>query len=108
MVDDGAKRGLIFICLNSDIERQFEFVQQTWLNNPVFGGLDAEVDPLVGNLAKGDCVYTVQSQPMRSRVHNLERFVSVKGGAYFFLPSIRGLRYLASLDSATSAGKSSP
>ena len=103
MVDDGAKRGLIFICLNSDIERQFKFVQQTWLNNPVFGGLDGEVDPLVGNLAKGDCGYTVQSRPMRSRVHNLERFVTLKGGAYFFLPSIRALRYLASLEGSISA-----
>ena len=95
MVDDGAKRGLVFICLNSDIERQFEFVQQTWLNNPVFAGLDGEVDPLVGNLVKGDGVFTVQARPLRSRVHNLARFVTVKGGAYFFLPSIRALRYLA-------------
>lgn len=97
LVDDGAKRGLVFICLNADIERQFEFVQQTWLNNPVFSGLDGEVDPLVGNLPKGDCVFTVQAQPLRSRVHELTRFVTVKGGAYFFLPSMRALRYLASL-----------
>jgi deferrochelatase/peroxidase EfeB len=97
MVDDGVKRGLVFICLNADIERQFEFVQQTWLNNPVFSGLSEEVDPLVGNLPKGDCIFTVQAQPLRSRVHDLTRFVTVKGGAYFFLPSMRALRYLASL-----------
>ena len=94
---DGIDRGLIFICLNSDIERQFEFVQQTWINNPVFGGLAGEVDPLVGNLPKGDCIFTVQGEPLRSRVHGLSRFVTVKGGAYFFLPSIRVLNYLASL-----------
>jgi Dyp-type peroxidase family len=96
-VDDGVPRGLHFLCLNADIERQFEFVQQTWINNPVFGGLDGEVDPLVGNLTKGDEIFTVQSDPLRTRVHNLERFVTVKGGAYFFLPSLRALRYLASL-----------
>lgn len=96
-IDDGVPRGLHFLCLNSDIERQFEFVQQTWINNPVFGGLDGEVDPLVGNLTKGDEIFTVQADPLRTRVHNLERFVTVKGGAYFFLPSIRALRYLASL-----------
>jgi Dyp-type peroxidase family len=95
--DDGVKRGLHFICLNSDIERQFEFVQQTWINNPVFGGLDGEVDPLIGNLPKGDCIFTVQAEPLRTRVHGLSRFVTVKGGAYFFLPSIRALNYLASL-----------
>jgi len=32
-VHDGVERGLHFICLNADIERQFEFVQQTWINS---------------------------------------------------------------------------
>lgn len=96
-VPDSSERGLHFICLNSDIERQFEFVQQTWINNPVFGGLNSEVDPLVGNLDKGDAIMTVQADPLRTRVHNLRRFVTVKGGAYFFLPSIKALRYLSSL-----------
>ena len=96
-LDDGAERGLHFICLNSDIERQFEFVQQTWINNPVFGGLNGEVDPLVGYVDKGDAIMTVPADPLRTRVHNIRRFVTVKGGAYFFLPSIRALRYLASL-----------
>ena len=110
-VADTIDRGLLFICLNSDIERQFEFVQQTWINNPVFGGLDGEVDPLIGNIsrtestpagsgngdAQHDAIFTIQADPLRARVHNLERFVTVKGGAYFFLPSVRALRYLASL-----------
>jgi len=115
-VEDNVDRGLLFLCLNSDIERQFEFVQQTWINNPVFGGLNGEVDPLIGNIDKTetapvnplqgnsnngdaarDAMFTVQADPLRTRVHNLERFVTVKGGAYFFLPSIRALRYLASL-----------
>lgn len=96
-VDDHVDRGLHFLCLNSDIERQFEFVQQTWCNNPVFGGLNGEVDPLVGNLTKGDEIFTVPADPLRTRVHNLQRFVTIKGGAYFFLPSLNALRYLASL-----------
>ena len=37
--DDGAERGLLFICLNADIARQFEFVQQTWLLNKNFATL---------------------------------------------------------------------
>jgi Dyp-type peroxidase family len=112
-VADPIDRGLLFLCLNSDIERQFEFVQQTWVNNPVFGGLNVEVDPLIGNINKTetsanqesasngdrqrDAVFTVQADPLRTRVHNLERFVTVKGGDYFFLPSIRALRFLSSL-----------
>ena len=97
LIDDGAERGLHFICLNSDIERQFEFVQQTWINSPVFGGLYSEVDPLIGNLPKGDYLFTVQAEPLRERVHNLSRFVTVRGGSDFFLPSIRALKYVASL-----------
>jgi Dyp-type peroxidase family len=97
MVEDGVERGLHFICLNSDIERQFEFVQQTWINNPVFNGLDGEVDPLVGDLRKGDSIFTVQAQPLRRRVPGLSRFVVMKGGAYFFLPGLRALKYLGSL-----------
>jgi len=96
-VDDGAERGLHFICLNSDIERQFEFVQQTWINNPVFGGLNGEVDPLIGYVDKGDAILTVPADPVRTRIHNIRRFVNVKGGAYFFLPGIKALHYLASL-----------
>jgi deferrochelatase/peroxidase EfeB len=30
---DAVDRGLMFLCLNTDIRRQFEFVQQTWINN---------------------------------------------------------------------------
>ena len=41
-------RGIHFIALNADIVRQFEFIQQNWINNPAFGGLPAEVDPLMG------------------------------------------------------------
>jgi len=96
-VDDGQRRGLHFICLNADIERQFEFVQQTWINSPVFSGLCGEVDPLVGHLSKGDEVMTIQGDPVRTRVHNLRRFITVKGGAYFFMPGMKALRYLASL-----------
>ena len=99
-MDDGVPRGLHFLCLNADIERQFEFVQQTWINNPVFGGLNGEVDPLIGNLTKGDEIFTEQADPLRRRVHNLERFVTVKGGAYFFLPSLSALRYLANLETS--------
>ena len=46
--DDGKERGLLFMCLNTDIARQFEFVQQTWLLNRNFATLFDETDPLVG------------------------------------------------------------
>lgn len=96
-VEDGAERGLHFICLNGDLERQFEFIQQTWVNNTTFAGLHGESDPLVGNQDNTGGRFTVQDDPLRRRVHNLRSFVTVKGGAYFFLPGLKALRYLASL-----------
>jgi hypothetical protein len=38
---------------------------------------------------------TLPAEPARMRVCGFERFVRVKGGAYFFLPSMRALQYLS-------------
>lgn len=92
--DDGEERGLHFICLNADLERQFEFVQQTWINNPVFAGLEQETDPLVGDQSQCRGGFTIQADPLRLRVSGLRPFMTVRGGAYFFLPSIPALRFL--------------
>jgi deferrochelatase/peroxidase EfeB len=87
-------QGICFIALNADLRRQFEFIQQTWLNNPTFNGLDNDKDPIVGdNDGNGDM--TMQAEPVDYHVHGLPRFVTVKGGGYFFLPGIRALRFLA-------------
>jgi len=40
-------------------------------------------------------VMVIQAQPVRRRIRNVPRFVQVKGGGYFFLPSITALKYLA-------------
>ena len=47
--EQGRDPGLLFMCLNGDIERQFEFIQQTWLVSPAFHGLVGEQDPLTSN-----------------------------------------------------------
>jgi Dyp-type peroxidase family len=90
-------RGLHFICLNANIARQFEFVNDTWLNNPKFDGLYDDADPLVAPSHPHGGTFTVQSDVVRERVTDVPRFVSVKGGAYFFLPGIAATRYLAGL-----------
>lgn len=91
---DGADQGMIFLALNANIARQFEFLQQTWLNNGKFGGRYAERDLLV---AQGAGAMTVPRQPMRRCVEGLERFITVRGGAYFFLPGLKALEFLANL-----------
>ncbi|MDP8908379.1 MAG: peroxidase [Chloroflexota bacterium] len=101
---DAEPRGLHFICLVGNLSRQFEFVQHTWLNNPRFDGLYDTPDPLMSPAPPGGRRFTVPAKRVRERYNGLPRFVSVRGGAYFFLPGIRALRYLAALNGGTSAG----
>ncbi len=96
--EDQVERGLYFICLNADIERQFEFIQQAWLNNKKYGGLYNEVDPLVGkmsvNLKADKGTFTVPADPIRTRYFGLKNFVEMRGGGYFFLPSRAAVDYI--------------
>jgi Dyp-type peroxidase family len=94
---DAEPRGLHFICLCGNLSRQFEFVQHTWLNNPRFDGLYDSPDPLVSPAPPSGGTFVVPARPVRERYRGLPRFVSVRGGSYFFLPGIRALRYLATL-----------
>ncbi len=88
---DGADKGMYFIAINANIARQFEFLQQTWLNNGKFGGRYDERDPLVTH---GAGKVTLPRQPLRLCVEGIERFVTVKGGGYFFLPGLKALEIL--------------
>lgn len=89
------EKGLLFICLNTSIATQFEKIQHDWLNNPQFAGLFDERDPLLGQRSDGGRAMTLQSRPANLRFPSLGEFITVRGGAYFFLPSIRALRWLA-------------
>ena len=100
--DFSGERGLYFICLNADFNRQFEFVQNFWVNNPKFDGLYDERDPITGNHSnpyesKTTGTFSVQGESIRKRYANVPEFVTTRGGAYFFLPGISALNYLSSL-----------
>src|SRR5262249_23157920 len=86
--------GLCFIALNADLRRQFEFIQETWINSPTFGGLDNDKDPNCGD-NDGSGEFTIQGDPAALRIYGIDRFVRVRGGGYFFLPGIAALKYLA-------------
>lgn len=99
--DDGtladAERGIIFIAFNASLERQFEFVQQQWMN---FGNdfqLGNDKDPIIGNRAARDKM-VIQGDvtgPPPWIVTDLPTFVLTRGGDYFFTPSLSGCRLLA-------------
>jgi len=90
--------GLHFICFNANLARQFEFVQGAWAASAKFAGLAAEQDPLLGNrlpLANGaqptDAFSYADDAACPRAIAGLPRFVTVRGGAYLFLPGLRGL-----------------
>ena len=89
----GGKPGLLFMCLNGDIQRQFEFVQQTWITARQFHGLNNEVDPL---LSRGGTTarLTVPTPNGPVQFKGAADFVKVIGGEYFFMPGKRALQYL--------------
>ena len=94
------ERGIHFICLVGNILRQFEFVQNSWVMGTKFSALSNESDPLLGNRTAldGDATNTF-SRPQETgigiRYTEMPQFITVRGGAYFFLPSISALRYLS-------------
>lgn len=88
---DQRPRGLYFLCLQTSIARGFEFIQQSWLNNRGFGRLHGEADPLTS----GGCPFTIPAEPVRLRLPKTPRFVTPRGGGYFFLPSLSALARIA-------------
>jgi hypothetical protein len=82
------------------LRRQFEFIQQTWLNSCKFAGLSVERDPLLGKeVFDSDDqpvprIFTAQARPVRQRYEGLPKVVHVRGGEYFFMPGMRALNFL--------------
>ena len=95
--DDGADRGIIFLFIGASLSRQFEFVQSEWVNQGTFIGMPTEKDPIIGP-NEGTGVFTIPKQPIRQRIIGLPRFVTTRGGEYFFLPGLRALRWLANAE----------
>lgn len=86
--------GLLFVCANADIERQFEFIQQTWSMAPQFHGLENEVDPVLGRGHRmGRLTIPTPEGPIFLK--GMPDFVRVVGGEYFFMPSKAALTYLS-------------
>lgn len=98
--DDGADRGVLFVVVNADIERQFEFVQANWLNSTLSSRRlthDADRDPIVGaNDGTGKFLIPGANGP--TLLWALPRFITVRGAAYFFLPGLAALRRIAAGD----------
>ena len=97
-VNDKDERGIIFMALNASLFRQFEFVQQQWVEYGNDAHLGNDKDMVIGN-HDGKGRYTIQgSQDPKNPPFvcgGLPNFVELRGGDYFFLPSMTALRMIA-------------
>jgi deferrochelatase/peroxidase EfeB len=92
--EDGVERGIAAFIGCASLVRQFEFAMNVWANDPKFEDLGNERDPFVGT-QDGTFDMTIPKRPIRKKIVGLPAFTTIKGGAYFFLPGIRALRFLA-------------
>jgi Dyp-type peroxidase family len=101
-------RGLMFVCYQTSIERQFEYIQKNYANNPDFvagkerpgggGMVTPGFDPIIGQ-APGNSARQMDepfpNYPAGSRRTSLaipRQFVKLTAAAYFFMPSMTALR----------------
>jgi deferrochelatase/peroxidase EfeB len=91
------EHGIVLIAYCADLFRQFEFVQQQWMNY----GLDFDAGndscPIVGAHRPGDRFAMSSPDPARPPflARGLPQFVMTRGGDYFFQPSMTALRMIA-------------
>lgn len=88
---DGNRRGMLFVSMQSRIDRQFEIVQSHWLGRGELSGqAGAHADPVAG-AHDGRVRDAFQPSDRPAPVTGLPRFVTLRGGDYFFVPSFTAL-----------------
>ena len=94
-------KGLLFIAYVTSIERQFEFVMNSWVNNPDFKASGAGIDPIIGQSSEKHVTndfllpWRTETGTTRNVSLKLPRLTYPTGGGYFFCPSIPTLQMMA-------------
>jgi deferrochelatase/peroxidase EfeB len=94
--DDSQERGIAAFVICGSLIRQFEFAQNVLVNDRNFHELGNERDPIIGT-QDGALEFKIPKRPIRRKISGLPAFTTVRGGAYFFLPGLKALRWLAAL-----------
>ncbi|MFZ0409407.1 MAG: hypothetical protein WAM11_15055 [Cyanobium sp.] len=96
--DADAERGMLFMALCASIFRQFEFVQQQWIQYGLDFDAGNDTCPIAGNHGEG-ARFVIPADPQSGQppfiCSGLRTFVETRGGAYFFVPSLTALRLIA-------------
>lgn len=96
---DRERRGLHFMCLVGDINRQFEFVQRAWIHSANFDSMFKDGDVIAAGRRQGpdnpNDEFTCPAEPVRRKYKAIPQFTTLVGGAYFFLPSLTALRFIS-------------
>ena len=86
------------MAFNADIDVQFEFTQQAWVNNPDFpftSPTPAGLDPVIGQGIRPPTNFPTEwGEDERKEVDTVAQAVTMKGGQYFFFPSLAFLGQL--------------
>jgi Dyp-type peroxidase family len=97
-IDEECPRGLLFVSMQARLDRQFEFVLTSWLGRgELEGQAGAKLDPLLGDHS-GRLEDAFQPTDSFGPVTGLPRFVTMRGGEYFFIPSVSALAGLSNGD----------
>jgi len=93
---DGIERGLLGLFICGNLRDQFEFLMKDWVNDGDFAGLGQDRDPIMGNQPDNGGRFKIPGETKPHTIlRNMKTFITTKGGAYFFLPSLTALRYLS-------------
>jgi len=99
--------GLLFICYQRNIEKQFEVLQYYWANDPRLPhGQNPGIDPVIGQpggMGAGEQKWPMQwgDSTAKPKAFDFHGFVTLKGGEYFFAPSIYFLKNIQNILPAT-------
>jgi deferrochelatase/peroxidase EfeB len=95
--NDGIERGLLGLFIGASLKDQFEFLMSDWVNGDTFApGISGSRDPVLGNIADGAGKFTIPVENgNKIVVSGFSRFVTTRGAAYGFIPSLTALRSLS-------------
>jgi Dyp-type peroxidase family len=86
--------GLLFMAYQNDIGNQFEFTQVNWVNNSGFVKNGTGIDPVIGQGRTSSQQWPSDYGSDDRVSFKFNDFVHMKGGEYFFAPSISFLKTL--------------